>query len=157
MKVSREQAARNHERIVETASQLFRERGFEGIGVADLMKEAGLTHGGFYGHFSSKEDLIAEASACALMHSLTHFSNASAALAPTGSRDLKRLSIHGLGSRAYSAGFKVSTLLHSKVSGFIQPIERMKGADSQFGIFGVNQHREFDLGCGDGANIDAFF
>jgi TetR/AcrR family transcriptional regulator, transcriptional repressor for nem operon len=70
MKVSREQAAQNRERIVETAAQLFRERGFEGIGVADLMKEAGLTHGGFYGHFSSKEDLIAEASGRALMRSL---------------------------------------------------------------------------------------
>src|SRR5947207_6702929 len=73
MKVSREQAARNRERIVETAAQLFRERGFEGIGVADLMKEAGLTHGGFYGHFSSKEDLVAEASARALMRSLALF------------------------------------------------------------------------------------
>src|SRR5215213_3493305 len=71
MKVSRDQAARNRERIVEIAAQLFRERGFDGIGVADLMKEAGLTHGGFYGHFSSKEDLIAEASARALMGSLT--------------------------------------------------------------------------------------
>src|SRR3954462_7824260 len=70
MKVSREQAALNRERILETAAQLFRERGFEGIGVADLMKEAGLTHGGFYGHFSSKEDLIAEASALALTRSL---------------------------------------------------------------------------------------
>src|SRR5881392_4417068 len=74
MKVTREQAAQNRERIVETAAQLFRERGFEGIGVADLMKEAGLTHGGFYGHFSSKDDLIAEASARALMHSLALFS-----------------------------------------------------------------------------------
>src|SRR5438874_2908175 len=73
MKVSREQAARNRERIVETAAQLFRERGFEGIGVADLMKEAGLTHGGFYGHFASKEDLIAEASARALMGSFELF------------------------------------------------------------------------------------
>src|SRR3954453_6223646 len=70
MKVSREQAALNRERIVETAAQLFRERGFEGIGVADLMKEAGLTHGGFYGHFASKEDLMAEASARALTRSL---------------------------------------------------------------------------------------
>src|SRR5437588_10877800 len=70
MKVSREQAARNRERIVETAAQRFRERGFEGIGVADLMKEAGLTHGGFYGHFSSKEELIAEASTRALTGSL---------------------------------------------------------------------------------------
>jgi TetR/AcrR family transcriptional repressor of nem operon len=70
MKVSREQAIQNRERIVEAAAQLFRERGFDGIGVADLMKEAGLTHGGFYGHFSSKEDLIAEASARALTRSL---------------------------------------------------------------------------------------
>ena len=74
MKVSREQAAQNRERIVEAAAQLFRERGFEGIGVADLMKEAGLTHGGFYGHFSSKENLIAEASARALTGSLALWS-----------------------------------------------------------------------------------
>src|SRR6185436_16195802 len=66
MKVSREQAAENRERIVEVAARLFRERGFDGIGVADLMKSAGLTHGGFYGHFSSKDDLAAEAVARAL-------------------------------------------------------------------------------------------
>ncbi len=69
MKVTREQAAENRERIVETAARLFRERGFEGIGVADLMGAAGLTHGGFYGHFASKEDLMAEACERALMHS----------------------------------------------------------------------------------------
>jgi TetR/AcrR family transcriptional regulator, transcriptional repressor for nem operon len=74
MKVSREQAVQNRERIVEAAAQLFRERGFDGIGVADLMKEAGLTHGGFYGHFSSKADLIAEASARALTRSLADWS-----------------------------------------------------------------------------------
>jgi TetR/AcrR family transcriptional regulator, transcriptional repressor for nem operon len=61
MKVSREQAAANHERIVDQAAKLFRERGFDGIGVADLMKSAGLTHGGFYGQFASKEALMAEA------------------------------------------------------------------------------------------------
>ena len=66
MKVTREQAAENRERIIKTAARLFRERGFDGIGVADLMKSAGLTHGGFYGHFSSKEDLAAEAVAHAL-------------------------------------------------------------------------------------------
>ena len=70
MKVTREQAAQNRERIIDAAAQLFRERGFEGIGVADLMKEAGLTHGGFYGHFSSKDDLIAQASARELTRSL---------------------------------------------------------------------------------------
>jgi TetR/AcrR family transcriptional repressor of nem operon len=74
MKVSREQAAQNRYRVVEGAAQLFRERGFEGVGVADLMKKAGLTHGGFYGHFSSKEDLIAEASARALTRSLALWS-----------------------------------------------------------------------------------
>jgi len=63
MKVSREQAALNRERIVEEAGKLFRERGYDGIGVADLMKGAGLTHGGFYGHFASKEALLAEATA----------------------------------------------------------------------------------------------
>ncbi len=51
MKVSREEAAANHDRIVEVASRLFREKGFDGIGVADLMKGAGMTLGGFYGHF----------------------------------------------------------------------------------------------------------
>jgi TetR/AcrR family transcriptional regulator, transcriptional repressor for nem operon len=75
MKVTREQAAQNRQRILDVAAQLFREHGFEGIGVADLMKEAGLTHGGFYGHFSSKDDLIAQASARELMRSLEHWSN----------------------------------------------------------------------------------
>jgi TetR/AcrR family transcriptional regulator, transcriptional repressor for nem operon len=66
MRVSREQAAENRERIVRVAAKLFRERGFDGIGVADLMKAAGLTHGGFYGNFASKDDLVAEASGRAL-------------------------------------------------------------------------------------------
>ncbi|MPQ55428.1 TetR/AcrR family transcriptional regulator [Duganella sp. FT27W] len=70
MKVSREQVALNRERIVETAARLFRQNGYDGIGVADLMKGAGLTHGGFYGHFASKEDLLAEATAHALQRSV---------------------------------------------------------------------------------------
>lgn len=61
MKVSREQAAINRERVLDTAARLFRERGFHGVGVADLMKEAGLTHGAFYGQFASKEHLMAQA------------------------------------------------------------------------------------------------
>jgi TetR/AcrR family transcriptional repressor of nem operon len=63
MKVTREQAAANRDKILEAASTLFRKHGFDGIGVADIMKAAGLTHGGFYGHFASKEDLAAEACA----------------------------------------------------------------------------------------------
>ena len=66
MKVTREQAAQNRQRIVETAAQLFREKGFDGVSVAELMEHAGLTHGGFYGQFSSKEDLMAQACAKAI-------------------------------------------------------------------------------------------
>ncbi len=60
MRVTREQAAANREKILEVAGTLFRERGYDGIGVADIMKRAGLTHGGFYGHFPSKDELAAE-------------------------------------------------------------------------------------------------
>ena len=64
MRVSREQMAENRRRILDAAGRLFREKGFDAVTVAEVMKAAGLTHGGFYGHFSSKDDLIA--------HSLTH-------------------------------------------------------------------------------------
>jgi TetR/AcrR family transcriptional regulator, transcriptional repressor for nem operon len=63
MKVSREQAAENRARVVEVAGRLFREKGFEGIAVAEIMKGAGLTHGGFYHQFGSKDELAAEACA----------------------------------------------------------------------------------------------
>jgi len=66
MKVSREQFAENRERILDVASTLFREKGFDGIGIADIMKAAGMTHGGFYRHFESKDDLIDQASHKAL-------------------------------------------------------------------------------------------
>ncbi|AZF08541.1 Transcriptional regulator, AcrR family [Pseudomonas sp. R2-37-08W] len=70
MRVSKAQAQANREHVVETASVVFRERGFDGVGVADLMAAAGFTHGGFYKHFGSKADLMAEASACSLSQSL---------------------------------------------------------------------------------------
>jgi len=61
MKVSREQATKNRAHVVEVAGTEFRKHGFDGIGVADLMKAAGLTHGGFYNNFPSKDALAAEA------------------------------------------------------------------------------------------------
>ena len=61
MKVSREQMGENRRRILDAAGRLFRDRGFEAVTVAEVMREAGLTHGGFYGHFRSKDDLIAAA------------------------------------------------------------------------------------------------
>jgi TetR/AcrR family transcriptional repressor of nem operon len=53
--------AGSHQRIVEKAAALFRENGVDRVGVADLMKQSGLTHGGFYRHFGSRDDLVAEA------------------------------------------------------------------------------------------------
>ena len=50
-----------HRRIVETAARAIRRSGYDGTGVADIMKEAGLTHGGFYAHFSSRDAMLAEA------------------------------------------------------------------------------------------------
>ncbi|MDY7533761.1 TetR/AcrR family transcriptional regulator [Pseudomonas sp. Bout1] len=60
-RVSRKQAELNREIIVEAATRLFRERGIHGISVSDVMAAAGLTHGGFYGHFESREALATEA------------------------------------------------------------------------------------------------
>ncbi len=58
---SRAQKAKTHKRIVSIASKKFREEGLAGVGIAELMKEAGLTVGGFYKHFDSRDDLVAEA------------------------------------------------------------------------------------------------
>ena len=61
MRQSQEEKAKTHGRIVETASARIREEGLGGPGVAEIMQAAGLTHGGFYKHFGSRDDLIAEA------------------------------------------------------------------------------------------------
>ncbi len=63
MRLTKEKVAENKARVVETAARLFREKGFEGVAVADLMHAAGLTHGGFYNHFESKDELAAQACA----------------------------------------------------------------------------------------------
>jgi TetR/AcrR family transcriptional regulator, transcriptional repressor for nem operon len=63
---SKVEKAESHQRIVKTAAARFREAGVDGLGVADLMKEAGLTQGGFYRHFGSRDELVAEAVECAL-------------------------------------------------------------------------------------------
>ena len=61
MRYSKEHKQETHTRIVKKAAVLLREKGAHGVGVADLMKEAGLTHGGFYAHFDSREALVIEA------------------------------------------------------------------------------------------------
>src|ERR1700761_4323404 len=61
MRYPAEETAAKHDRIVKWASRLFRERGFENVSVGEVMKAAGLTHGAFYAHFVSKQDLQAAA------------------------------------------------------------------------------------------------
>lgn len=78
MRVSRVQAEENRQAVINTASRLFRRHGFDGIGLKDLMEEAGLTPGGFYKQFASKEDLAVQASARALENASQRWSAAAA-------------------------------------------------------------------------------
>jgi TetR/AcrR family transcriptional repressor of nem operon len=72
MRVSRDQMAVHRQQILDSASKLFRDRGFDAVTVADVMKAAGLTHGGFYRHFASKDALIAAAIASAQEQAAAH-------------------------------------------------------------------------------------
>jgi TetR/AcrR family transcriptional repressor of nem operon len=69
VRLTKADRAANHDRIVRVAARLFREKGVDGVGLDEIMAEAGLTHGAFYGHFPSKTALVAEASTHALDHS----------------------------------------------------------------------------------------
>jgi len=71
-----------HDRIVETAARAIRRSGFGGVGVADIMKEAGLTHGGFYAHFESREGMLAEAADRAGAHGMARLARVAAAAPP---------------------------------------------------------------------------
>jgi TetR/AcrR family transcriptional repressor of nem operon len=73
MRYSKEHKLETRARIVKRASVRLREKGAHGIGVADLMKDAGLTHGGFYAHFDSREALVIEAFAHAMDRSTEHW------------------------------------------------------------------------------------
>ncbi|WP_049734351.1 TetR/AcrR family transcriptional regulator [Rhizobium ecuadorense] len=78
MRVSRAQAEANRETVINVASRLFREHGFDGIGLKDLMKGAGLTQGGFYKQFESKDDLVALASGRAMESAIRRWSRVAA-------------------------------------------------------------------------------
>jgi TetR/AcrR family transcriptional repressor of nem operon len=84
MRVTKAQKQVHHDRIVEVASTLFRERGYDGVGVAEVMGGAGLTHGGFYNHFRSKDDLMAAATARSFAETTERY----AAISPTTMVDL---------------------------------------------------------------------
>jgi TetR/AcrR family transcriptional repressor of nem operon len=79
MRVSRMQAEENRQTVINVASRLFREHGFDGIGLKDLMDGAGLTQGAFYKQFASKDDLVAQASKRALENATDRWSAAAEA------------------------------------------------------------------------------
>ncbi|MDT5012526.1 MAG: TetR/AcrR family transcriptional regulator, transcriptional repressor for nem operon [Mycobacterium sp.] len=70
MRVTRKQAEINRQRIIDSAIKLFAERGVDGVGVAEVMGDAGFTHGGFYNHFTSKDDLVLHACSTSFARSL---------------------------------------------------------------------------------------
>ncbi|WP_458096983.1 TetR family transcriptional regulator [Roseomonas sp. WA12] len=87
---SRAAVAEKREAVLDIAARLFRERGVEAVSVAEVMSEAGLTHGGFYGHFESKEALAAEACARAFLRGQEHWTSLAEAPAGDGLDQLLR-------------------------------------------------------------------
>lgn len=83
-RVSATEKARTRQRIVETASRRFRAEGIGNVGVADLMESAGLTHGGFYRHFESKDALVAEVAQTAFVESAQRFAESASRSGLTG-------------------------------------------------------------------------
>ena len=81
----------SHERIVAAAARAIRRHGYAGVGVAEVMKEAGLTHGGFYAHFASRDALLAEAIAHAGRENAAHFERRLAERAVGGKTPLRAL------------------------------------------------------------------
>lgn len=82
MRYSPEQKAETHKQIVSTAAREFRSKGLQGIGIADLMSQVGLTHGGFYAHFPDRDALVEEAAICAATQSFNRLMEAAEAAPP---------------------------------------------------------------------------
>jgi len=109
MRVSREQVAENRRKILDAASRLFRERGYGGVSVADVMEAAGLTHGGFYGHFKSKDDLIAQT----LAHTMASGAAIEGDLARYAARYLSASHRDDLGGGCPTAALGAETVRHA--------------------------------------------
>jgi TetR/AcrR family transcriptional repressor of nem operon len=86
MRISKEESEANRGRVLAAAARLFREKGVDGIAVVDLMREAGLTHGGFYNHFQSKEELAAAAFGTAFAAAIAGLQGKIAKAGPRGRR-----------------------------------------------------------------------
>jgi len=139
MRVSRVQAAENRQTVINVASRLFRERGFDGIGLKDLMEGAGLTQGAFYKQFASKDDLAAQASARALESSSHRWSAAAAAnpkdplgavlafyLSPEHREErMDGCPVVALGSDAARQGVDVKASFEAGIKAYLEVLGRM--------------------------------
>jgi TetR/AcrR family transcriptional repressor of nem operon len=103
MEIAPSRKALTHERILDTAARAIRRAGFQGVGVADIMKEAGLTHGGFYAHFTSRDALLAEALAHAGQQSAERIAKGNATREARGASPFRAL-IEGYLSERHLSG-----------------------------------------------------
>lgn len=131
MKLSAQQVAENRERVIDTALKLFRERGFDGVSVSDLMRSAGLTHGGFYNHFASKADLAAQACARAFAGSTAVLREAAAAPSGPG----RKFGLAGYISRYLSRSWRDAPAAHCPMVAFGTDVAR--GDESVSAAYGA--------------------
>ena len=101
MKVSKAQAAENREGIVDAAARLYREKGLDGVGVAEITRDAGLTHGGLYRHFESKDALAREACLRAFEWTITPLDGLESAEEDGAPATRLRALVHGYLSAAH--------------------------------------------------------
>lgn len=101
MKVSKAQAAENREGIVDAAARLYREKGLDGVGVAEITRDAGLTHGGLYRHFESKDALAREACLRAFEWTITPLEGLESSEADDAPATRLRALVHGYLSAAH--------------------------------------------------------
>jgi len=115
MEIAPNRKALTHERIVDTASRAIRRAGFHGVGVADIMKEAGLTHGGFYAHFASRDALLAEALAHDGQQSAERLAKGNALREAQGASPLRAL-VEGYLSERHLSGIENGCAVAALVS-----------------------------------------
>ncbi|MDD5409920.1 MAG: TetR/AcrR family transcriptional regulator [Methylobacter sp.] len=125
MRYTAEQKTETHKQIVDAASKEFRGKGLQGIGIADLMSQVGLTHGGFYAHFKDRDALVVEAVECAAMESFGRM-NEVAKSAPQGKEVNAIIDIYL--SPEHRDNFRYGCLLPAIAADIARQSDSVKGA-----------------------------
>jgi TetR/AcrR family transcriptional repressor of nem operon len=129
MRMSQEEKEKSRQRIVANASRRFRERGIEGTSLADVMKDAGMTHGGFYKHFETKDALLETALAATFDGIVAQLETGDPKAAFEAYRDLYRSELHrshpGMGCPVATLGSEVGRHAEGTKSRFGQGVRRV--------------------------------